>query len=330
DERPYRSLVMGLTDSGYYSNFSMPFARRARIRLVNESTAHPLTAECGIVYRRRQAMPPGTGYFHAKWRRQEVAGVELHERNITGEYNYSILDVTGQGRYLGTSLNVYNRHLMWWGEGDPMIFVDEDTWPPSLHGTGTEEYFNDAWGFHPGISPVSGVLLAGLSSPGRCFGPNAVFTFHLADSIPFRRRIRVTLEHGPENSLTNDYASTAYWYALPGARDFFAMRPVAERLAALPSEWEKQRQERIREFAPELRRQIRDIASTLDQFPTDARRHPRRIRLLRLVFQLADSLSLPREPVRRLEALIAEARGRPLAERFPVMDRVLRELAGLL
>ena len=25
----------------------------------------------------------------------------------------------------------------WWEEGDEMIFIDEDTWPPSLHGTGS-------------------------------------------------------------------------------------------------------------------------------------------------------------------------------------------------
>jgi len=44
-EAPFRSLLMGLTGTGYYSYFPMPFARRARIRLVNESPTHPLNAE---------------------------------------------------------------------------------------------------------------------------------------------------------------------------------------------------------------------------------------------------------------------------------------------
>lgn len=26
-----------------------------------------------------------------------------------------------------------------------MIFIDGEAWPPSLHGTGTEDYFNLAW-----------------------------------------------------------------------------------------------------------------------------------------------------------------------------------------
>ena len=33
----------------------------------------------------------------------------------------------------------------WYGEGDDMIFIDGEPWPPSLHGTGTEDYFNTAW-----------------------------------------------------------------------------------------------------------------------------------------------------------------------------------------
>lgn len=28
-----------------------------------------------------------------------------------------------------------------------MFFIDGEEWPPSLHGTGTEDYFNAPWGF---------------------------------------------------------------------------------------------------------------------------------------------------------------------------------------
>jgi hypothetical protein len=31
--------------------------------------------------------------------------------------------------------------------GVDMFFIDGEEWPPSLHGTGTEDYFNAAWGF---------------------------------------------------------------------------------------------------------------------------------------------------------------------------------------
>ena len=35
---------------------------------------------------------------------------------------------------------------LWWGEGDFLIWTDENAWPPSYHGTGSEEYFNSGWG----------------------------------------------------------------------------------------------------------------------------------------------------------------------------------------
>ncbi|MGH9673210.1 MAG: glycoside hydrolase family 172 protein, partial [Bryobacteraceae bacterium] len=156
---PFRSLLMGLDQEGYYARFPMPFAARARVRLVNESD-RPLTVQSRVAWRKTPAPPENTGRFHAKWRRQEMAAIELHERNVTGSDNYRLLDAQGRGRYIGATLNVWNRHLLWWGEGDPMVFVDGDDWPPSIHGTGTEEYFNDAWGFHEAQSPLSATLLA--------------------------------------------------------------------------------------------------------------------------------------------------------------------------
>ena len=322
----FRSLALGLDGHEFYSYFAMPFARKARIELLNE---HPSLTVTGRLLLRHhpEPMPANAGYFHAKWRRAEMAAVDLGERNTTGAHNYPILEVQGAGRYMGTSLNVWNRHLLWWGEGDPMIFVDDDHWPPSIHGTGTEETFNDAWGFHASLSPVSGVLLPGLSNPGRCFGPNAVFTFHFADSVVFRRQLRASIEHGTANNLTNDYSSTAFWYAAPGSGDFFSMRPASERGVPSPGEWDRLRATRIREFVPELKRQVREIAAQLDRFPTDADRHPPRIRVLRLVFQLANELGLDPAAAKRLDAKIQESRRRPLAERFPVFDEVFRDLA---
>lgn len=328
DWTPFRTLPMGLDESGFYCNFVMPFARRAEITLINQ---HPsITASANWTFEQRgiPALTPDTGLFHARWRRQETAGVDLHESNTTGADNYAMLDGTGPGRYIGSTLNVWNRHLIWWGEGDPMIFVDDDRWPPRIHGTGTEEYFNDAWGFHASVSPVSAALLAGLSSPGRCFGPNAVFTFHLADSVPFRQRIRATIEHGTENTLNNEYSSVAYWYARPGAKDFFPSRVELTRSTPAPGAWEKLRSDTIAAWRTELRDQVREIASALDRFPTNAERHPRRVRVLRVVFQMPSELGYDPAVVKRLEDRMHEARRRPLPDRFPVMDAIFRELAG--
>ena len=40
-----------------------------------------------------------------------------------------------------------------------MIFIDEDTWPPSLHGTGSEDYFNHAWGMQDNAFLMNGSAL---------------------------------------------------------------------------------------------------------------------------------------------------------------------------
>ena len=50
----------------------------------------------------------------------------------------------------------------WYGEGDDMIFVDGEKWPPSIHGTGTEDYFNTAFCPTQEVrEPYHGVILVG-------------------------------------------------------------------------------------------------------------------------------------------------------------------------
>ena len=72
----------------------------------------------------------------------------------------------------------------WYGEGDDMIFIDGEPFPPSLHGTGTEDYFNTAWCPTQEYSaPYHGITLPG--------GPNwsgkiSLYRFHVEDPVRFR------------------------------------------------------------------------------------------------------------------------------------------------
>lgn len=61
--------------------------------------------------------------------------------NLDGAENYVILETEGRGNVVGYFLNVDNVSHTWYGEGDDMIFVDGETWPPSFHGIGSEEIF---------------------------------------------------------------------------------------------------------------------------------------------------------------------------------------------
>jgi hypothetical protein len=339
--KPFQSLPMGLAEGKYYCYFSMPFSSRARIYLVNESRTEPLLARLHIVHRRTSGMHPSQGYFHAKWRRENVAAADLRGSNLSGQYNYRILDVAGEGRYLGTSLNVFSRDLSWWGEGDPMIFVDDQGWPPSFHGTGTEEYFNDAWGFNQfirsvgsnpdakeaNVIPVSGVLEPGLDTPDRCFGANAVFTFHISDTIRFSKRIEVTVEHGTENNMSNDYASTAYWYARPGGKDFFFMRPVEERSVPLPHEWQGIFSAALQRYGYELRRQLADTALAIrDGHPTNASRYGWRRQVIGRITRHPDVLGIESAERDRIRERWLSSRKGGDPNEWATMDRILLEL----
>lgn len=205
--------------------FPMPFARRARIEVASECSSEETLVYYYIDYESYAALPDGLGRFHAQWRRANpCAGIDesgmsdeafgFGGHNTSGADNYVILDAEGQGHYVGCSLNIHNLRMTerwnWYGEGDDMIFIDGEPFPPSLHGTGTEDYFNTAWCPQQEYSsPYHGIILGG--------GPNwsgqvSLYRFHIEDPVCFRKSIRVTIEHGHNNHRADDYASTAYWY----------------------------------------------------------------------------------------------------------------------
>jgi hypothetical protein len=116
----------------------------------------------------------------------------------------------------------------WYGEGDDMIFIDGEEWPPSLHGTGTEDYFNTA--FSPAVKFASNYH--GLTLPGgsNWSGKASYYRFHIEDPIHFQKSIRVTIEHGHNNHRSDDFSSTAYWYQAEPHKPFSPLPDVAERL----------------------------------------------------------------------------------------------------
>ena len=110
-----------------------------------------------------------------------------------------------------------------------MIFIDDDTWPPSLHGTGMEDYFGHAWGMQHNAFLLNGTIVHEEDVPGF----HHSYRFHMVDPIRFEKRIKVTFEHGHANHLSDDWSSTAYWYqTLPSAPCDIA--PVEERLPLRP------------------------------------------------------------------------------------------------
>ena len=131
-------------------------------------------------------------------------------------------------------LQVNNITGGWYGEGDDMIFIDDDTWPPSIHGTGSEEVFGGGAG--PNVTyntPYCGYHQV----ESRDFsGRNAMYKFCVNDPVHFQKSIRVTIEHGHANNLGNDYSSTAYWYQAEPHAKLLELPSAVERIPRAPKE----------------------------------------------------------------------------------------------
>ncbi|MDA1277804.1 MAG: DUF2961 domain-containing protein [Verrucomicrobia bacterium] len=145
--------------------------------------------------------------------------IDYDSRNLSNEHNYVWADIDGfEGNYVGTVLAVEShpdRHGKWY-EGDDMFFIDGRSWPPALHGTGTEDYFGMAWGVHRryqgwnlGVTHYE----RGITDHDRFYdGRFVVYRWHLADPIPFRRSLHASIEAGHANDCEQSYESVAFWY----------------------------------------------------------------------------------------------------------------------
>ncbi len=225
--------------------FQMPFATGARFEITSECFEDELWFYYYIDYEAFDELESGLGRFHASWHREcptdgQAQGDRTNPEflfegpNTTGDGNYVILDAQGHGHYVGCVLNITNLRETsdwnWYGEGDDMIFVDGESWPPALHGTGTEDYFNTAWcPSEPYASNYHGLTLPG--------GPNwsgqiSMYRFHIEDPVTFTQSIRVTIEHGHNNHRSDDLSSVAYWYS-DRVEDELTLAPVSQRLPHL-------------------------------------------------------------------------------------------------
>jgi hypothetical protein len=135
----YSSLPLGVESNGWwYCYWYMPFAKEARIELVNDGkTARQAIFELSHAPLSRPLKQ--LGRFHAKWHRDAFLPAEPERWP-----DWPFLKTEGAGRFVGLMLHVWNPRGGWWGEGDEKFFVDGEKFP-STFGTGSEDYFGYAW-----------------------------------------------------------------------------------------------------------------------------------------------------------------------------------------
>ena len=237
--------------AGFNCWWPMPFRKKAVVEIENQGEkryAHYFYIDYEK-YASKEAVAD-SAYFHVQWNREDSTrgwafeegkshedgsiGKDPRIHNVDGKENYVICDAEGDGVYCGAHLDidcVQRNPNDWYGEGDDMIFIDGEKWPPSLHGTGTEDWYHCAYcPTQEYNAPYHGIILYSGTPDWPWKGKNTVYRYHIEDPLRFKKSIRVTIEHGHANKLSNDYSSTAYYYLAKPKRGGPELPPVEERL----------------------------------------------------------------------------------------------------
>lgn len=217
----------------YNCFWAMPFFTSARVTVTNES-AKPLAAlYFQIDYTREKALPEDAAYFCAQYRQ---------EFPTQRGRDYLVADIQGRGHYVGTVMSVRSRSPQWFGEGDDKFYVDGES-EPTLWGTGTEDYFLNAWGMEKGchesfgVTQLSGEWLGDLGDWG------TMYRWHIADPVRFSKSLRFEIEHNgwmsADETTTgkveghverdDDFATVAFWYQQGQPRRFATLPSAKER-----------------------------------------------------------------------------------------------------
>lgn len=239
---------------GFNVHFPMPFSKHAKITLENQGPVMLGGAIRAFWYhidyeKVKEPWPDNTAYFHAQYNQEKITKVTQdvpdkkknmqiwNGKNLTGKDNYVILDAEGDGQLAGLLLTVNNIAGGWYGEGDDMIFIDDDSWPPSIHGTGSEEIFGGgACPKEEYNTPYHGFHI--IESPFYS-GYNGMYRWYIQDPIRFKKRLRWTIEHGHANNFENEYNSVAYWYQKEPHKKFSPMPKLKDRLPKKPKKYKR-------------------------------------------------------------------------------------------
>ncbi len=208
------AMVLVAPGRGLNCYWEMPFLRHCRITVENRGQeAHDLYY---IITGCKCDLPHNIGYFHASYRQ---------EHPVSRGRSYTIIDgIRGKGQFVGVSLAAgMNGNNTCWVEGEARMYLDDDEYP-SIHYTGTEDYFCGSYGFGNDIilnkyQTYSGHyvgMYAILGSNREVYNGQQrflLYRWHVQDPIHFNTGFRMTIDNlGWTGPRYDDYTSVAYWY----------------------------------------------------------------------------------------------------------------------
>lgn len=206
---PLNSIPLQASSEGRARNswWYMPFNKSARITVsapYSEENAQRDTVSLYfyIDYHVFAEAIKDIHYFHARFR--ETDPTERGKPVLLAQ-------AEGDGHFVGVVMGHRARTPGWFGEGDDIITVDGKV---SFLGTGTEDYFCDAWGFRVFSDLYHGVPYLEERGIGARL---SAYRFHILDPIPFRKSFKFEIEHWPwvtplPNSGRGYYSSVGFWY----------------------------------------------------------------------------------------------------------------------
>jgi hypothetical protein len=240
----YQSAFLNCSSvKGLNCYFAMPFRKSARITATNESPQDVGAFYSNIDYQLAPSLPDDTVYFHAQYRQATPCKATTNDwrinpdanklKNLDGKDNYVFAETRGRGHLMGITLGVLQNQEWWMGEGDDMIFIDDET-KPLITGTGTEDYINGAWDFggREGAVPFAHLYNGAqfITSPERIGGRYCMYRWHADNPVTFRRYMKHTIEHGHANHRADDFYSVCYWYQDQPYTNFPPLPPALDRI----------------------------------------------------------------------------------------------------
>jgi len=201
--RHWTSQYLGMSSGGLYCYLPMPFSS-VRIEVENLHGSMDALFFSNITWQKESSLPADAGRLHCQYRQQANPGPEPLE----------IVRAEGRGHFVGCCLSLQGRdaNYLSYLEAPEHIWIDRpETEPPSILGTGLEDYFNGGWYFRDGefCAPFHGVPLKDALR-----SMISMYRFHDGDAVSFRKSLLFQFRNPWKAERLKPFhaTSTAYWY----------------------------------------------------------------------------------------------------------------------
>jgi hypothetical protein len=193
---------IGCKDRQYYCYLPMPFFKNAKIAVRSTKSA-PANTQIIAKFGWSQSAPTANdALFHAN--RYDYPSTP------DGTKHVMTLETTGRGHVIGISSD----HRANCEDDDCWRFDGEET--ASVYGTGTEDFFNFAWGLgdlqalpmHGMRIPFGDPAKRGLRNDGGAFA----YRFHTTAAYPFKKSIKFSWVRESTRGRSGRYAGVVYYY----------------------------------------------------------------------------------------------------------------------